>query len=218
MTASPEPHPSHAPRLRNAQRRLEQAVMHTHSLLPRHGRCGSDAASASTASAPGLMHGVKGPLRRAAPALDPVHHPRTRTEFTHSRFNRGQGLVMPADLATPVALPARCAPDPSRPRTALAALLILAMALAIAAVRALPARPMTARSGPPDCRIQAERYAANLQRVLSCAGHGCRAASAPCALSLGFAAMPWRARYAHNCAPSTLAGDQESRRAAAIVR
>ncbi len=31
--------------------------------------------------------------------------------------------------------------------------LALAMARAIAAVRALPARPMTARSGAPNCRI-----------------------------------------------------------------
>jgi hypothetical protein len=30
---------------------------------------------------------------------------------------------------------------------------ILAMARAIAAVRALPAHPMTARSGTPNCRI-----------------------------------------------------------------
>jgi hypothetical protein len=34
-----------------------------------------------------------------------------------------------------------------------AALRILAMAAAIAAVRALPARPLTARSGAPNCRI-----------------------------------------------------------------
>jgi hypothetical protein len=34
-----------------------------------------------------------------------------------------------------------------------AALRILAMAQAMDAVRALPARPMTARSGAPNCRI-----------------------------------------------------------------
>ncbi|MCL4740545.1 MAG: hypothetical protein KJZ81_20255 [Burkholderiaceae bacterium] len=39
------------------------------------------------------------------------------------------------------------------PSTTLAALQILAMARAIAAVCALPARPMTARSGAPNCRI-----------------------------------------------------------------
>jgi hypothetical protein len=39
------------------------------------------------------------------------------------------------------------------PSGALAVLRILAMALAIAAVRALPAHPMTARSGTPNCRI-----------------------------------------------------------------
>jgi len=39
------------------------------------------------------------------------------------------------------------------PSTAPAALRILAMAQAMAAVRALPARPMTARSGAPNCRI-----------------------------------------------------------------
>ena len=39
------------------------------------------------------------------------------------------------------------------PSTTPAALRILAMAQAMAAVRALPARPMTARSGAPNCRI-----------------------------------------------------------------
>jgi hypothetical protein len=39
------------------------------------------------------------------------------------------------------------------PSTTLAALQILAMAQAMAAVRALPSRPMTARSGAPNCRI-----------------------------------------------------------------
>ena len=39
------------------------------------------------------------------------------------------------------------------PSNALAALQILAMASAIAAVCALPARPMTTRSGAPNCRI-----------------------------------------------------------------
>jgi hypothetical protein len=39
------------------------------------------------------------------------------------------------------------------PSTTLAALRILAMAQAMAAVRALPSRPPTARSGAPDCRI-----------------------------------------------------------------
>jgi hypothetical protein len=39
------------------------------------------------------------------------------------------------------------------PSTTLAALRILAMAQAMAAVRALPSRPMTARSGAPNCRI-----------------------------------------------------------------
>jgi hypothetical protein len=42
------------------------------------------------------------------------------------------------------------------PSTTLAALRLLAMAQAMAAVRALPSRPMTARSGAPNCRIQAE--------------------------------------------------------------
>jgi hypothetical protein len=39
------------------------------------------------------------------------------------------------------------------PSATLAALRILAMAHAIAAVRALPARPMTARSGAANCRF-----------------------------------------------------------------
>jgi hypothetical protein len=39
------------------------------------------------------------------------------------------------------------------PSTPLAALRILAMAQAMAAVRALPAGPMTACSGAPNCRI-----------------------------------------------------------------
>jgi hypothetical protein len=39
------------------------------------------------------------------------------------------------------------------PSATLAALRILAMAHAIAAVRALPARPMTARSGASNCRF-----------------------------------------------------------------
>jgi hypothetical protein len=39
------------------------------------------------------------------------------------------------------------------PSTTPAALRILAMAQAMAAVRALPARPMTARSGAPNCRF-----------------------------------------------------------------
>jgi hypothetical protein len=39
------------------------------------------------------------------------------------------------------------------PSTTPAALRILAMAQAMAAVRALPARPMTARSGAPNGRI-----------------------------------------------------------------
>jgi hypothetical protein len=39
------------------------------------------------------------------------------------------------------------------PSTTLAALRILAMAQAMAAVLALPSRPMTARSGAPNCRI-----------------------------------------------------------------
>jgi hypothetical protein len=39
------------------------------------------------------------------------------------------------------------------PSTTPAALRILAMAQAMAAVRALPARPMTARSGAPNCRL-----------------------------------------------------------------
>ena len=39
------------------------------------------------------------------------------------------------------------------PSTTPAALRILAMAQAMAAVRALPARTMTARSGAPNCRI-----------------------------------------------------------------
>jgi hypothetical protein len=39
------------------------------------------------------------------------------------------------------------------PSTTLAALRILAMAQTMAAVRALPSRPMTARSGAPNCRI-----------------------------------------------------------------
>jgi hypothetical protein len=43
------------------------------------------------------------------------------------------------------------------PSTTPAALRILAMAQAMAAVRALPARPMTARSAAPDCRIQGRR-------------------------------------------------------------
>ena len=43
------------------------------------------------------------------------------------------------------------------PSATLAALLILAMAQAIAAVRALPARPMTARPGASNCRIQGHR-------------------------------------------------------------
>jgi len=38
------------------------------------------------------------------------------------------------------------------PSATLAVLRILAMARAIAAVRALPERPMTARSGAPNCR------------------------------------------------------------------
>ena len=41
------------------------------------------------------------------------------------------------------------------PSTTLAALRILAMAQAMAAVRVMPSRPMTARSGAPNCRIQA---------------------------------------------------------------
>jgi hypothetical protein len=43
-----------------------------------------------------------------------------------------------------------------RPSTTLAALRILAMAQAMAALGALPSRPITARSGTPDCRIQTE--------------------------------------------------------------
>jgi hypothetical protein len=39
------------------------------------------------------------------------------------------------------------------PSTTLAALRILALAQAMAAVTALPSRPMTARSGAPNCRI-----------------------------------------------------------------
>jgi hypothetical protein len=39
------------------------------------------------------------------------------------------------------------------PSTAPAALRILAMAQAMAVARALPAQPMTARSGAPNCRI-----------------------------------------------------------------
>jgi hypothetical protein len=39
------------------------------------------------------------------------------------------------------------------PSTTLAALRMLAMARAMSALRALPARPMTARSGAPICRI-----------------------------------------------------------------
>jgi hypothetical protein len=42
------------------------------------------------------------------------------------------------------------------PSTTLAALRLLAMAQAMAAVRVLPSRPMTARSGAPNCQIQAE--------------------------------------------------------------
>jgi hypothetical protein len=42
------------------------------------------------------------------------------------------------------------------PSTTLAALRLLAMAQAMAAVRVLPSRPMTARSGAPNCRIQAD--------------------------------------------------------------
>jgi hypothetical protein len=44
-----------------------------------------------------------------------------------------------------------------QPSTTLAALRILALAQAMAAVRALPSPPMTARSGAPNCRIQAQR-------------------------------------------------------------
>ena len=43
------------------------------------------------------------------------------------------------------------------PSTTLAALRILAMAQAMAAVRALPSRPMTARSGAPNEGIQGDR-------------------------------------------------------------
>jgi hypothetical protein len=46
------------------------------------------------------------------------------------------------------------ATHPSEPRwTTLAALRILAMPLGIAVVRALPARPITARSGAFNCRF-----------------------------------------------------------------
>jgi hypothetical protein len=52
------------------------------------------------------------------------------------------------------------------PSTTLAALRILAMAQAMAAVRALPSRPMTARSGAPNCRIQVEWLLRHADKVL----------------------------------------------------
>ena len=52
------------------------------------------------------------------------------------------------------------------PSNALAALRILAMALAIAAVRALSSRPMAARSGAPNFRIEGDaRYQARTRPV-----------------------------------------------------
>ena len=52
------------------------------------------------------------------------------------------------------------------PSNALAALRILAMALAIAAFRALPSRPTTARSGAPNFRIEGDaRYQSRTRPV-----------------------------------------------------
>jgi hypothetical protein len=47
----------------------------------------------------------------------------------------------------------RAAHPSGPPSTTLAALRMLAMARAMSALRALPARPMPARSGAPICRI-----------------------------------------------------------------